>query len=80
MNENEQPEIYFNEDEQLDFVEGEIIPEFEGVCPKCLGSKYKMIERNGVLGVLYTTIGEDSEGKAIKRIMGCPDCREQTTY
>lgn len=67
------------------FVEGETIIDVEedegkpfSVCSNCLGTGYKMTERNGVLGVLYTTIGE-TEGKPKKQIIFC-NCKSKAAY
>lgn len=73
------PELVMEEQTQPEFVDAEVIPQFEGICPKCLGSKYLMTERNGVMGVLYTSDNQDSEGKPIKRLLSC-DCTVETTY
>lgn len=78
-------EDYFNQELPMEeqpkgiTVDAEAIPQFEGICPKCFGSKFLMTERNGFMGVLYTSENNDSEGKPIKRLMSC-DCTIKTTY
>ena len=81
---NSQTTIEYFDDNVID---GEIVevtdialkPKLTGVCSKCLGSKYLMTERNGMMGVLYTSENEDSEGKPIKRLLSC-NCSVTTTY
>ena len=50
-----------------------------GLCSKCMGSGYQITKRNGVLGVLFTTTANDSEGKPVKRLLRC-DCKIQVSY
>lgn len=74
----EEADLFFEEDEQI--LDAEEIPTQPGVCSMCYGSKYKMREVNGVVGVLYTVTGEDSEGKPKKRLLACTACQGATTY
>jgi hypothetical protein len=65
--------------EEKDYVDAEEIPQFQGICEKCLGSSYRITERNGVMGVLFTSDTTDSEGKPIRRLIPC-DCGVEVTY
>lgn len=69
---------YFDEVDG-EVIEAEEIPQYEGVCERCLGSGYVIRERNGVMGVLYTSTMTDSEGKPVKRLVPC-DCQVEVTY
>ncbi len=82
MNEQEEAEVFFDEgliQSEDNVIDAEVIPQFNGICPKCFGSKFLMTKRNGFMGVLYTSENSDSEGKPIKRLMSC-DCTVTTTY
>lgn len=43
----------------------------DGICSRCLDSGFVHDVKNGVLGVCYTTLSEDSTGKPIKKLMVC---------
>ena len=69
---------YFEEVEN-DYVDAEEIPQYSGVCSKCLGSGYRITERNGVRGVLFTSTMTDSEGKPVRRLVPC-DCGVEVSF
>lgn len=48
-----------------------------GLCPGCLDSGYVTVERKGLLGVLYRTVGKDKNGKDIDRLVRC-GCRKES--
>ena len=52
---------------------------FQGLCPSCLGSGYRIRESNGIIGVLYNSTSNDSEGKPVRRLIHC-DCKVQVSY
>lgn len=71
---------FFSEVEEDEIMDAEEIPDQHvGVCSDCLGSGYKIRQRNGVLGVLFTSNTSDSEGKPIRRLVPC-DCRVEVSY
>jgi hypothetical protein len=65
-------------------VDGEVIeaeepPKSEGDCAKCYGSGYVIAERNGVIGVVFTSTNTDSEGKPIRKLVPCV-CEVDVSY
>lgn len=77
----EDVEQYFDFEE--DSIEGEIIEEEQdtpqGVCSKCLNSGFVYTRQNGVIGLVYSIVGQDSAGRNIKRLQVCGH-NTRTTY
>lgn len=79
MNESDST-TFFTEVEEDTIAETEEIPNKpEGLCSECFGSGYKIRQRGGVLGVLFTANSSDSEGKPIRRLLHC-DCKVNVAY
>jgi hypothetical protein len=77
MNEGDS-KSYFDEIDAEIIEEAEEVPE-SGMCTKCFGSGYVITERNGVVGVVFTSTQTDSEGKPIRKLVPC-GCDVEVTY
>lgn len=75
----EETQSYLYDNVEENVIDAEVISEFEGVCERCLGSGYLMKERDGVLGVVFTSTMNDSEGKPVRRLVRC-ECKVQVDY
>jgi len=72
MTENSIDYLYEEEQQLEEAPKEEDKPDFlEGICSKCLNSGFVHDVKNGVLGVCYTTLTEDSAGHPIKKLMVC---------
>jgi hypothetical protein len=79
MEEGNISELIDSQQPDENIIDIEEIPQEEGLCPKCLGSHFRIQTRNGVTGVLYSAKAQDSEGRPIKRLVHC-DCNVTVTY
>ena len=71
MNETQQ---YFTEAEEppkQEELDAEDYSFLEGICGKCLDTGFVHDVRDGVLGVLFTSMESDSNGQPVKRLMVC---------
>ena len=79
MNESDSTSYLYDEGKEEVIIDADEVPQLEGLCSDCLGSGYRIRERNGILGVLFTSFSEDSEGKPIRRLVPC-DCKVEVSY
>jgi hypothetical protein len=77
MNESE---TFFAESEENEVIDAEEVSDKRpGLCPECLGSGYRIKQRDGVMGVLFTSTSTDGEGKSIRRLVRCA-CEVDVSY
>lgn len=74
----EENQDFFDKSEE-NIIDAEEIPKYEGVCSRCLGSDFVITERNGVMGVVFSSFNTDSEGVPIKVLVPC-DCGVEVNY
>lgn len=63
---------YLEEDEE--YIEAETEEDkrsLVGACHKCFNTSFVVEERNGVLGVVFTSTSNDSMGKPIRQLQVC---------